>query len=265
MSQPIRIDFVALAPVTAQTPPHAATKRGGKSKPAQTLVIFMGQDFAFGATTRKLIGAEGEALIKRAAGATKFKGKEQTALDIVAPSGFAADRLLVIGTGAAADPSAKGQGKTAKESGGKDECRHRRQRDGRKARRLHQSRRLCIGQARRRRLRLGRLRSAARRRRRGRWRRPNSSRACGCATISSTPTRRRKRTMRTTGGDADFGRRRRAVGARGAKPRRATPWPKAWRIARTLVNEPANVLYPEEFAEPRAGARKARRRGRDPR
>ncbi|MGB8278904.1 MAG: leucyl aminopeptidase [Methylovirgula sp.] len=120
MSQPIKIDFVALAPVTAQTSAHASTKRGGKSKPAQTLVIFMGQDFAFGATTRNLIGKEGEALIKRAAGATKFKGKEQTALDIVAPSGFAADRLLVIGTGAAAEEPAKEQGKPGKDSGGKE-------------------------------------------------------------------------------------------------------------------------------------------------
>ena len=108
MSQSIKIDFVALAPVTAQTPPQAA-KRSGKSKPAQTLVIFMGPEFSFGAATKKLIGNEGEALIKRAAGATKFKGKEQTALDIVAPSGFVADRLLVIGAGAPSDVQAKGK------------------------------------------------------------------------------------------------------------------------------------------------------------
>jgi leucyl aminopeptidase len=101
MFQPAKIDFVALTPLTAQTPPFAAAKRGGKAKSAQTLVIFMGQDFVFGPASQKLIAAEGEALIRRAAAATKFKGKALTALDIVAPAGFAADRLLVIGTGAA--------------------------------------------------------------------------------------------------------------------------------------------------------------------
>jgi leucyl aminopeptidase len=100
MSQSTKIDFIALAPMNAQTLPQAAAKRTGKVKSAQTLVIFMGQDFAFGAATAKLIGDEGEALIRRAAAAVKFKGKPLSALDIVAPAGFAVDRLLVIGVGA---------------------------------------------------------------------------------------------------------------------------------------------------------------------
>ncbi|TAL83407.1 MAG: leucyl aminopeptidase [Beijerinckiaceae bacterium] len=112
MSQLIKIDFVALAPVTAQTPPQGASKRG-KSGAPQTLVVFMGQDFAFGAATRALVGAEGEAMIRRAANAMKFKGKEQSAVDIVAPAGFVADRLLVIGTGAKGEES-KAHGKAAK-------------------------------------------------------------------------------------------------------------------------------------------------------
>ncbi|HEY5225851.1 MAG TPA: M17 family peptidase N-terminal domain-containing protein, partial [Methylovirgula sp.] len=116
MSQPIKIDFVALAPVTAQTPPQGAGKRGGKTVAPQTLVIFMGQDFTFGPATQTLIGTEGEAMIRRAAGAIKFKAKEQSALDIVAPSGFIVDRLLVIGTGPAADEPAKAHGKAAKTS-----------------------------------------------------------------------------------------------------------------------------------------------------
>ncbi|HYP56998.1 MAG TPA: leucyl aminopeptidase [Beijerinckia sp.] len=95
----MKVEFVALAPLTAQTPVQASSKRAGKTKTAQTLVIFMGQDFEFGAATKALIGPDGEALIKKAAGATKFKGKALSALDIIAPAGFAADRLLVIGTG----------------------------------------------------------------------------------------------------------------------------------------------------------------------
>ncbi|WP_036260992.1 leucyl aminopeptidase [Methylocapsa aurea] len=99
MSQSMKFEFVALGPLNAQTPLQPSRRAAGKSKGAQTLVIFMGQDFAFGAETARLVGADGEALIRKAAGVAKFKGKSSTALDIIAPSGFAAERLLVIGVG----------------------------------------------------------------------------------------------------------------------------------------------------------------------
>jgi len=107
MSQSTKIDFVASTSLTAQMPSATASKRGAKNKTPQTLVLFVGQDLALGAASRELIGAEGEALIKKAAGAAKFKGKGSTALDIIAPSGFAADRLLVIGTGPVSEETAK--------------------------------------------------------------------------------------------------------------------------------------------------------------
>jgi leucyl aminopeptidase len=106
MSQSVKLDFVALTSLAPQIAP-SASKRSGKAKMAQTLVLFAGQDLAFGEATQNLVGAEGEALIKRAAGAAKFKGKGSTALDIIAPAGFAADRLIVIGTGPAAEEAAK--------------------------------------------------------------------------------------------------------------------------------------------------------------
>jgi len=120
MSQSVKIDFVALAPVTAQTPPSAAAKRAGKVKNAQTLVIFVGQDFAVGPATEKLIGADGEALLRRAAAAAKFKGKALTTLEIVAPAGFAADRLLVVGAGPATEEAGKA-GKDKEKHEGKGE------------------------------------------------------------------------------------------------------------------------------------------------
>ncbi len=111
MSQSAKLDFLALTSLAPQTAP-SALKRSGKTKTAQTLVLFAGQDLALGAATQNLIGAEGEALIKRAAGAAKFKGKGSTALDIIAPAGFSADRLIVIGTGPASEEAAKsGKGK----------------------------------------------------------------------------------------------------------------------------------------------------------
>ncbi len=105
MAQSVKIDFVALTSLGAPV-----AKRTGKGKTApQTLVVFAGQDLALGAATRKVLGAEGEALVKKAAAAGKFKGKASTALDIIAPSGLAADRLLVVGTGG--EEAAKGKAK----------------------------------------------------------------------------------------------------------------------------------------------------------
>ncbi len=104
MSQSMKIEFVALAPLSAQTPLPSPVKRaGGKAKGTETLVVFMAQDFAFASATLRLIGPEGEALIRKAAAAARFKGKASSALEILAPSGFAANRLLVIGTGPSAE------------------------------------------------------------------------------------------------------------------------------------------------------------------
>ncbi len=105
MAQSAKIDFVALPSLAA-----AASKRAGKGRAApQTLVVFAAQDLVLGAATRKTLGAEGEALLKKAAATGRFKGKASTALDIVAPSGLLADRLLVIGT--AGEEAAKGKSK----------------------------------------------------------------------------------------------------------------------------------------------------------
>ncbi len=109
MTETLKIEFAALAalPVQTRTSPDRA---GGVAGHARTLVIFMGKDFAFGAATHRLIGARGEALIKKAAAAVKFKGKALTALDLVSPTGLAAERLVVVGTGGDGDgEDGKGQ------------------------------------------------------------------------------------------------------------------------------------------------------------
>jgi len=106
MSDPIRIEFVALGPLSAQTPFQPAGKKS-KSKVPMTLVLLAGQDLVFGEATRKLIGAEGETFLKKAAAAGKFKGRSSSVLEVLAPAGFAADRLLIIGMGAVKDDKAK--------------------------------------------------------------------------------------------------------------------------------------------------------------
>ncbi|QBR70023.1 leucyl aminopeptidase [Beijerinckiaceae bacterium] len=113
MNEPMNIEIVALNKLEPQAP-SAPT---GLPADERALVIFTDQNFAFGAATLRVIGPQGEALVKKAASAVKFKGKAQSALDLIAPSGFTAARLLVIGTGSPPDNIEKGgESKSKKES-----------------------------------------------------------------------------------------------------------------------------------------------------
>ena len=69
---------------------------GEKGGP-HTLVIFAGQDFAMGAATAAL-AAPALAQIRKAAAAAKFKGAAASFLEILAPHGLNIDRLVVAGT-----------------------------------------------------------------------------------------------------------------------------------------------------------------------
>ncbi len=243
MPQPVKIQFVAL---DSLSPEKAGA--GASGAPIRTLAIFAAPDLALGEKTRALVGPEVEALIARAAATAKFKGRTASALDILAPAGLAAERLLVIGSSGAPDEQRRRRARRQIGAGARSA--------GRKA------------QARRRRPTTPILaasppaRSPARSRgaaativfdlptppldaRRGR--RPISRSACACATIASTATRpaRRRGGRKRRGRDRD--RRRRPHGRRGGgHEREATALGVI--AARTLVNEPANVLFPEEFA-----------------
>lgn len=236
MSQSIKIDFAALASLNAQgSAAQPAAKRSGKGKSAQTLVIFMGPDFAFGATTRKLIGAEGETLIKRAAGATKFKGKESSALDIIAPAGFAADRLLVIGTGTGPEEAPKGKGKDAAGKSAGDKTADY----------------ISLGG-----FVLGRLGAGANAAVAFDLPRAPHDAAVAAAEFAEgmrlrdykfdTYKTKKKDDEESNGSEVSIAVADPAAAKREAKARDAEA--EGVVIARSLVNEPANVLYPEEFA-----------------
>ena len=62
------------------------------------LVAFCGENLKFGSAAQKALSPLGE-LVQRAAAADRFTGKSGTSLDIVAPSGLNVPRLIVIGTG----------------------------------------------------------------------------------------------------------------------------------------------------------------------
>lgn len=83
MTDAVKVGFV----------PFSATPRG-------VLVVFTDETMRFGPATRKaLTGAE--ETVKRAAAAAQFKGKNGSALDILAPEGLKVGRLIVTGTGKA--------------------------------------------------------------------------------------------------------------------------------------------------------------------
>src|SRR5216684_252141 len=66
--------------------------------PRGTLVIFCDDALQFGAATRKTLGRAAN-LVRRAADSNQFKGKSGSTLDFLAPEGLKASRLIVVGAG----------------------------------------------------------------------------------------------------------------------------------------------------------------------
>jgi leucyl aminopeptidase len=66
--------------------------------PRGVLVVFSDDKLEMGAATRKTLGSAVD-LVKRAAETNQFKGKNGATLDILAPEGLKAKRLVVVGTG----------------------------------------------------------------------------------------------------------------------------------------------------------------------
>ena len=81
MSDAVKIGFV----------PFSAAPKG-------VLVLFTDESLKFGPASAKFLGTAAET-VKRAAAASRFKGKSGSSLDILAPAGLKVDRLIVAGTG----------------------------------------------------------------------------------------------------------------------------------------------------------------------
>jgi leucyl aminopeptidase len=71
--------------------------------PRGILVVFCDEALKFGVATRKTLGTVAAALVKRAAATNQFKGKSGSALDILEPEGIKVQRLIVLGIGKASD------------------------------------------------------------------------------------------------------------------------------------------------------------------
>jgi leucyl aminopeptidase len=76
------------------------------ARPRGVLVVFTEENLKFGPTTQRVLAPMRDSL-RRAAAADRFSGKSGTALDIVAPSGLDAPRLVVIGIGKANELKSK--------------------------------------------------------------------------------------------------------------------------------------------------------------
>jgi len=79
--------------------PPAAPAKG-------VLVLFCEDGVKFGSAARRALGPTGD-LVRRAAAADRFEGKSGSALDLVAPSGLDLSRLVIVGVGKARDLKAQ--------------------------------------------------------------------------------------------------------------------------------------------------------------
>jgi len=70
------------------------------------LVLFSEDGVKFGSAARRALGPTGD-LVGRAAAADRFKGKSGSALDLVAPPGLDLSRLVIVGVGKARDLKAQ--------------------------------------------------------------------------------------------------------------------------------------------------------------
>ena len=68
------------------------------ARPRGVLITFCAENLKFGPATEKALVPVGN-LVRRAAAADRFTGKNGSALDIVAPTGLDVPRLIVLGTG----------------------------------------------------------------------------------------------------------------------------------------------------------------------
>jgi len=68
------------------------------ARPRGVLIVFCEENLKFGPATQRTLAPLGD-LIRRAAAADRFTGKEGSSLDIVAPTGLNLPRVVVIGVG----------------------------------------------------------------------------------------------------------------------------------------------------------------------
>lgn len=90
MSHVLDVDFISFKDV--KLAPKAA-----KTGPSTTLVVLAGADAALGKASKTILG-EAAGLVAKAAHSAQFKGAAKSTMELLAPQGLGVDRLLVVGT-----------------------------------------------------------------------------------------------------------------------------------------------------------------------
>jgi leucyl aminopeptidase len=98
MSEGIRREKAGMTLKGAKMPEVLKLNLTPFSRKRGVLVTFCGQDLKFGSATKKTLSPV-EQLIRRAAAADRFTGKNGSTLDLVAPPGLDVPRLVVVGIG----------------------------------------------------------------------------------------------------------------------------------------------------------------------
>ena len=96
MTLNMKFDAVAFDAAAARA---RAAEEAGRPR---TLVVFVGKELAMADAAKALLAGASEQ-ITRAAAAARFKGKAGSALEILAPAGIAASRLLLVGVATGGD------------------------------------------------------------------------------------------------------------------------------------------------------------------
>ena len=192
------------------------------------LVTFCAEGLKFGPATQKALSPIGD-LYRRAAAADRFTGKSGSTLEIIAPSGLNVPRLIVVGTGKERDLKDRDLVKLGGVAMGRIPT---------AAAQATIVGRICGGRA------------------EGRTdRRSGSRRAPACVPIRPLQDQAQGRRRAGRQGRSQFRlrqpcRQRRRLGRATTGIADGVVW------ARDLINEPANVLYPGEFARRASGLRK---------
>ncbi len=191
------------------------------------LVVFCDDELKFGAATRRLLGRAVDQ-IEQAANADRFKGKSASSIELLAPRGLDATRLVVVGCGKVAEIKPQDLLKLGGAAMGKAPASAERvaivaDLPG-KAMTAEQSADLALGV---------RLRAYSFDRYKTKKKEGEEKAASVSVTIGVVDPRASRTAWRDRAAIAD-----------------------GVALARDLVNEPANVLYPEEFARRASALRK---------
>jgi leucyl aminopeptidase len=192
------------------------------------LIVFCEEGLKFGPSTRKALSATGD-LVERAAAADKFTGKGGSTLDIVAPAGLKVARLVVIGIGKASKLKTQDLVKLGGTAMGKVPSR---------AEAATIFAEIATGSL-----------------------KPDQSAELALGTQLRAYVFDRYKTKRREGEEAPSKPRITIAVANAASAKKAweqsrEPIADGVIMARDLINEPANVLYPDEFAKRAAALKK---------